>query len=129
MKKKKKLGRPKLRSYKALRGQAWDVFSLYIRQRDNFTCFTCGKRLDKASSQAGHFIHRNSLDFDPRAINTQCVKCNQYLSGNLVVYTLKMIEKYGKETVEELQRLAGQVRKFQRFELEEIITKYKGLNQ
>ena len=93
--------------------------------RDNYICFTCNKRCDKNTSQAGHFIHRNSLDFDERNIHCQCVKCNKYLSGNLIEYTLKMIKKYGHETVDELKILSHQVRKFSRDELEEIIENYK----
>jgi hypothetical protein len=124
-KKVKKLGRPKLRPYKALRGQAWDVFSQFVRQRDQGVCFTCGVKKDWKEQQAGHFIHRNSLDFDERAINCQCVKCNNYLSGNLVAYSLKMFEKYGKGTVEELIMLSNQPRKYQRWELEEFIAVYK----
>lgn len=121
---KTKLGRPKLRSYKALRKQAWDVFSKWIRQRDQGVCFTCGKKDDVRNMQAGHFIHRNCLDFDERAINCQCVKCNKYLSGNLIIYTVSMIDKYGVDIIEELEALASKPRKFQRYELEEIIERY-----
>ena len=121
---KKKLGRPKLRSYKALRKQAWDVFSLYIRRRDMGQCFTCNKVDDYKNMDAGHYIHLNALDFSEVNINCQCTSCNRYLSGNSGIYAEKLIRKYGLEAVEKLRALP-RVRKFSRDELEAIIADYK----
>ena len=115
-----KLKRPKrikLKPYRKLRKQAWDVFSKWIRARDG-ACVTCGS---KENLQAGHFIHKDCLDFDPRAVHAQCVRCNHFLSGNLVEYTLFMQDTYGQAVVDELMQLAKKERKYSRQELEEII--------
>ena len=113
------------RSYKGLRKLAWDTFSKWIRKRDNGICITCGKKDDIKEMQAGHFVHRDCLDFDERNVNCQCPQCNNYKSGRLEVYAMKLIQMYGAGIVEELNLLGHQVRKFSRNELEQIIEKYK----
>lgn len=127
IKKPKKLGRPKLRPYKNIRKQAWDLQSEWVRRSAKGVCFTCEDTREWKLQQAGHFIHKNCLDFDLRNIHCQCVKCNKYLSGNLVPYTIGMIEKYGKEVVDYLRRNSYQVKKFSRSELETMIEDYKAM--
>lgn len=103
-----------------LKKKAWTVFSLWIRNRDKH-CVTCGST---QNLQAGHFIHRDCLDFDERNIHAQCSRCNKFLSGNLIQYAMFMEEKYGRGIIQELDQLSKQIRKFRREELEEIISKY-----
>ena len=99
---------------KILRDKLWDTFSIYIRKRDEATCFTCDKReWDTETGEwtikgfnAGHFIH-NVLDFDEMNIHCQCIRCNHHLSGNGVEYSRRMIKKYGLEAVEELHNRAS----------------------
>lgn len=94
--------------------------SLRVRQRDNGVCFTCGVKKPIEEMNAGHFIHKNCLDFNKMNINCQCVKCNQYLSGNLGIYAIKLIEKYGKEQVDNLIFDGQKTHKFTLGELETI---------
>ena len=108
-----------------LKRRAIITFNAWIRHRDatrlNGRCYTCNKPGD----QAGHFIHsHNSVRFDPMNVNLQCLPCNQYKSGNLGVYALKLIEEYGLPAVKDLQRRANQVLRFSRGYLEEVISKY-----
>ena len=117
----------KLRLLRLVRHQAWKLQSEYVRRFEKGICFTCGYQGEWKTMQAGHFLHRNCLDFDLRNIHCQCVKCNKYLSGNLIPYTIKMTEKYGKLVVDELRQLSNQVRKFSRSELEELIKDYKSM--
>ena len=105
---------------RVLRRKAWKVFADWIKARDNFRCFTCGAE----GNQAGHFLHRDCLDFTEENIHCQCVRCNHFLNGNLAVYTIKMIKKYGLKKVEVLQRKANIPKSFNRQDLEEIIKKY-----
>ena len=115
----------KLKSLKELRKLAWKTFSIYVRQRDMGICFTCGKRDNWKSMQAGHLFHRDCLDYDEKNINCQCVRCNHYLSGNLQEYTYRFIKKYGEKEYLRLKRESHQVRRFKRQELLDIITKYE----
>lgn len=78
------------------------IFSKFIRKRDNYKCFTCGKD----GNEAGHFKYRShrSTRWDTRNVNCQCTYCNKYLSGRLDVYALRLSEKYGPGIEEELER-------------------------
>lgn len=83
--------------------KCWTLMSELVRKEENFICFTCDKRGTKYDTHAGHFKH-SSQDFVRENIHCQCVKCNKWLSGNLGVYTLRMIDLYGLEKVKELDR-------------------------
>lgn len=95
---------PKRTRLKRLHNRAWDLWSLIVRTREGFKCFTCGI-MNHEGMQAGHFKH-NVLDFDPMNIHCQCLRCNHFLSGNLSVYTLRLIELYGLEEVQSLEKRA-----------------------
>lgn len=82
-----------------LKDRAWDTFSLWIRTRDGFKCVTCGSTTQQMN--AGHFWH-GVLDFDEENINCQCVHCNKWLSGNLAVYSVYLLQKIGKEKFDAL---------------------------
>lgn len=80
----------------------WTAFSLYIRNRDNWTCFTCGARWPRGSGQmqAGHYKPQGSFKsviYDPKNCHAQCVSCNKWRHGNLNVYAEKLVRKYGKQ--------------------------------
>lgn len=99
------------------------VFSEYIRLRDNYICFTCGKE----GNEAGHFISRRykSVRWDERNVNTQCGYCNRFLSGNMVEYFVRMEEKYGREVIDELMEKKNQFAKFSVSDLLELEEEYK----
>lgn len=108
-----------------LRDKAWRLWSDYIREKEKYICFTCGRQKTKKTTDAGHYKH-GKLDFDEMNIHCQCNYCNQYLHGNLGIYTIKLIEKYGKEAVDDLILRANQhTNKYSISELEKIIDKIK----
>lgn len=113
------LRRRSLMPYPKLKSAAEKIFHKWIIKRDKGICFTCGR----AGNQAGHFKH-NKLDFDEMNLNCQCVYCNHFLSGNLGIYAIKLIEKYGKKKVDDLIKRSNQIKKYTRSELEDIIKKY-----
>jgi hypothetical protein len=116
---------------KLLKSKAWSVFSKWIRERDNYTCFTCGKHETGRGMHAGHYVSRrhNSTLFDERNVNAQCAYCNLYLAGNIPVYALKLKDKYGDDILEELVRLSREIKQYTEKDYEEIITKYKDYGQ
>ena len=117
--KRTKLRKRSLNTLPKLKAKAEKVFHAWICKRDNYICFTCGK----AGNQAGHFRH-GKLDFDEMNLNCQCAYCNHYLRGNLGIYAIRLIEKYGKKKVNDLITRSYPIRKYTRSELEEIIEKY-----
>lgn len=109
-----------------LKKKAQDVFNKWIRHRDqDERCISCGGPVE----QAGHYFssgHYSALTFNEMNVNGQDVRCNMFLSGNLIHYRQGLVRKYGEKKVKELEELA-EVRtyKWSRTELEEIILKYK----
>ncbi len=102
-----KPNRASIKTIPKLKKDLWKQFSLFIRERDNYTCFTCGKVATGSGMHAGHFITGAtcpaSLYFDEANVHAQCYHCNINLSGNWVTYENKMIEKYGQKFVNKLK--------------------------
>ena len=113
----------KYKSITKLRKKAWKVFSKYIRRKEK-ECFTCGVIKDWREMHAGHFIHKDCLDFDERNVHAQCKRCNCFLSGNLINYAIKLEKVYGQGIIQELKRQGDKIKKWKVAELEEIIEKY-----
>lgn len=107
------------------------TFSDYIRQRDDYTCFTCGKKGDKTNIQNGHYVSRsfNSTRYSEINCNAQCVGCNIFKKGNLDDYALRLIRRHGNEILATLAAEKKKTKQFTTGELEELITKYARLLQ
>ncbi len=109
-----------------LKKKAQDIFNKWIRMRDyDQRCISCNGPVE----QAGHYFssgHFSALTFNEMNVNGQDIRCNMFLNGNLIFYRQGLIRKYGKDKVDELEKLA-EVRtyKWSRTELEEIINKYR----
>lgn len=118
---------PRKINYKA---KLWKVFSQYIRQRDRGVCITCGKVDDWKKQQAGHYVARSaglSLYFDERNVNAQCPACNLFKHGNLTNYALALMNKYGDNILNELDRERRKTKKISPKQYQELIEKYKKL--
>lgn len=107
-----------------LKRKLWEVFSLYIRKRDNYTCFTCDRKGEGSGMHAGHFVAKSvggmSLYFNEDNVHAQCYHCNINLGGNQYIYGKKL----GK-IADELYKLKGQVLKVDEIWFEERIALYK----
>ena len=93
-------------------------------------CFTCGiVRGYKDGMQNGHFQSRKHLStrFHEDNCQVQCIKCNIFDSGQQYLFSLRLDEKYGEGTAEELEFLARTIHKVSRAEYEEKISYYKNL--
>lgn len=82
----------------------------YVRERDKWICYTCGKPGD----EAGHFNRRGrrSTRWDLRNVHCQCFNCNGPLKGNKPIYRAKLIKEYGSEVVTELEQLGYETAHF-----------------
>jgi len=121
---------PKLKNptVKQLKKILWRIVSEYIRRRDKGICFTCGAKKDWKDMHAGHFVPKGSYsdtEFEETNIHCQCPKCNTFLGGNLTEYTIRMIDMYGRDYVDELMRRKHITKKWTKEELKELIEYYK----
>ena len=93
----------------------------------NCTCVTCGKRDHWSNFHGAHFISRKWLatKLMEENIHPCCPRCNGPLGGNMIPYTIFMIDNYGREFVETLEKLKHESRKYYRDEVEEIKQDFK----
>lgn len=119
-----------------LKRLAQTVFNKYIRERDGKHCISCGYDGSEAYNgddyigrkfDAGHFRSQggnSALRFDENNCHAQCVQCNQFRSGNLAEYRIKLIEKIGIDEVNRLETTTN-TKRWTIDELKEIISTYK----
>lgn len=102
---KQKLEKLKPLSYFADKAQK--AVNAVIRERDkDEPCISCG-RFHQGKWNAGHYVSRGrsqALRFHPDNIHKQCEPCNTSLSGNLIEYRKRLIEKVGVKCVEWLEQ-------------------------
>jgi hypothetical protein len=108
------------------------VFNKFIRQRDiGQPCISCGKKINGVThashykSQGGH----SSVRFYEKNVWSSCYKCNVELSGNLLNYRERLIEKIGLCELLELEKLSMIEKKWTIDEVKDIIQKYKALTK
>jgi hypothetical protein len=107
---------------------AQQVFNKYINLRDNgLPCISCDKPIN-GRINASHYFNANNhwnVRFNEFNVHSSCITCNQYLSGNLIEYRSRLINKIGIEQLTLLEAEANKTRKFTIEELKEIIATYK----
>ena len=107
---------------------AQQVFNKYINLRDNgLPCISCEKTIN-GRVNASHFYNANNhwnVRFNEDNVHSSCITCNQYLSGNLIEYSERIVKKIGAKRYEKLKADAKKTRKFTIEELKEIIETYK----
>jgi 5-methylcytosine-specific restriction endonuclease McrA len=113
------------------------VLHKYIRMRDAYyedgawwvKCVTCGERIPFKDSTAGHFFPAGTypaVRFAEWNINGQCIRCNKYQHGALILYTIEMIRRYGIKGLNDYYQAAtGKNQEWTVTELSELITRYK----
>jgi hypothetical protein len=107
--------------------RALKAMSDYIRENENWTCFTCDKKGDKHNMDAGHLFSRRhaAIKFNELNVHCQCVACNKYLSGNMHEYIKRFKEKYGEDRYLYLDDIKGKITKRTVSEYLEIEKEYK----
>ncbi len=135
MKEKKITKKQLAKDYKKTFDRAWKLWSEYRRKSEAdenglVVCFSCNAQIpwrrpkDKKQkgdfANLGHFFH-GKLDFDPIATQIQDTYCNHGLHGNLGLYAIHLVEKYGLEKIRELVKRADVFEKYSIEELEQII--------
>lgn len=107
---------------------AQQVFNKWINLRDKgLPCISCGKSIN-GRVNASHYFNANNhwnVRFNEFNVHSSCITCNQYLSGNLIEYRSRLINKIGIEQLTLLELEANKTRKFTIEELKQIINTYK----
>lgn len=104
------------------------VFSQYIRLRDDGNgCITCGDVKHWKELQNCHFFTRGrfATRWDEMNCHSGCVKCNVFLKGNYINYTRYMIDRFGRQAVDELEIKSLSTVKIPTHAIEQMIEEYK----
>lgn len=108
------------------------IFNRYIRMRDkDLPCISCGIPLE-GKYDAGHYYSRGAfpnLAYHPDNCHGQCVRCNQYLHGNLIEYTANLPLRIGEDKFRALQEEKNKRMSLSIPEIQELILKYKDLTK
>ena len=91
------------------------------------SCVCCGKTEPWQDMQGGHFISRvyTAHKILEENIHPSCQRCNGPLRGNMIPYTIWMIENYGLPFIEELEATKHHTKKYGRPEIMGIIEDMK----
>lgn len=112
-----------------------ELVNAKVRKRDSlngfFICISCQELKPKNQMNSGHYFAKEfykSVRFDLDNCNGQCVRCNKYLSGNLIPYRANLLKKIGADRLAQLERKAEIKNfKYSREFLIELIEKYKNI--
>ncbi len=122
-----KLAKERLKPRSRWLTEAQTAFNTWVRARDqHLSCISCGTT-NQIKYNAGHYLSVGAhpeLRFNELNVHKQCEKCNSYLSGNIVAYRPKLIEKIGLPGVEYLEG-KHEPKKYTIGELKEIKAFYK----
>ncbi len=127
--------RYKGRSIDWLTDKAQSFINAFVRKRDSkegyFICISCQDLKPVNQLNAGHYYAKEfykSVRFDLDNIHSQCIRCNKYLSGNLIEYRKTLLDKIGKKKLDQLdQKSELKNFKYSRQFLIELIEKYKNV--
>lgn len=86
--------------------EAQNAANQYIKERDREdACISCGRYHD-GQWHCGHYRTTKAcpeLRFDEDNMHKQCQPCNTHLSGNLVEYRLRLLQKIGPDRLARLE--------------------------
>lgn len=123
------------KSISYLEDKLQELVNAKVRKRDSlngfFICISCQELKPKNQMNSGHYFAKEfykSVRFDLDNCNGQCVRCNKYLSGNLIPYRANLLKKIGADRLAQLERKAEIKNfKYSREFLIELIEKYKNI--
>lgn len=120
----------KKKSVSKLKKELDTLFSQYIRrkyanEKEEVSCYTCGRVMHWKQIQCGHLASRSYLStrYDENNVRPQCVGCNVFGAGKVVVFATLLDNELGEGTVARLYRKAQEITK--NFPYQEKITYYK----
>lgn len=131
--KRTRIKKPKATPISKLKKQLWEVIKLYIRERDNSTCFTSGVKVEGSNRHVGHLIPSSVggvlLRYHPRNLHIQSYVENIHHSGNGAVYYRNALAKYGQEKMDKMFQLKNHSAQADRYFYTSMIDLYKQGNE
>ena len=129
--KEKRIRKKKSKTYTQRLQEARKVFQAWIRKRDEEQpCISCAT-YSTDLWDAGHYFKAelySALIFNENNCHKQCRKCNRFKGGNEANYAKGLIQRFGQEYLDNLNKLSDSLHKARTYsneELEAIKQKYK----
>jgi hypothetical protein len=121
-----KFGKERLPSMSLLLEKANKAFSLFIKERDNWTCVLCGKTKETAIMTNGHLIKRGKKIHLFNELNCHCLcsGCNKLDNYDHDIYVNWFIIVYGLKRYQELVSTKDDLFQIKRGYLIYIINRY-----
>lgn len=91
-------------------------------------CWSCDKIAHYTEMDGGHYIPKGKSSYwalEEENIHPQCKSCNGFgmkFGSAAQQYTLKMIDYYGKDFVDEMLKKQGEIRKLYKRDYEDILS-------
>lgn len=126
--------KPRQKSRATLIRELDNVFSKYIRMRDSkdygfkyFKCPTCGRILPFEEADNSHYYGRTHMNtrFDEENCWAECRYDNRFNASHLIQYGEWLRKKIGEQRYTLLRVKAGTPKKWECWELEQMIKLYK----
>lgn len=104
------------RSIDWLEDKLQDMVNAKVRRRDSangyFICIACQELKSVTQLNASHYYPKEpkqyrSVRFDLDNIHSGCIRCNKYLSGNLLPYRVNLLHKIGELRLKQLEMKAS----------------------
>ena len=111
-----------------LKKKLWTLVSKRIKERDDYVCFTSGKKVEGANAHCGHMFPSGAcgalLRYHPKNLHCQSYNENINLGGNGAMYATRFVEVYGVEHFKNLLVLKNKSIKADSFFYETLIEMY-----
>lgn len=101
--------KPRKKSVSSLQKKLWGLCKEIIRKEHGNTCYTCGAGgLEGANWHTGHMWAKASLGahlkYDLRVLRPQCYRCNINFGGQGAVFYKNMVQEFGQEYMDNLEK-------------------------
>ena len=97
------------------RDKADELFSLYIRIRDNWTCQRCGGYYKHRPQglHCSHFMGRRKENtrFEPLNADSLCYGCHKYFTSHPAEHYAWQVERKGQDTVDKITLMSNTYKK------------------
>lgn len=96
-------------SISKIKEKLWKVVSVKIKERDNYVCFTSGRKVEGSNAHCGHMFPSGGcgavLRYHPKNLHCQSYNENINLGGNGAIYATRFIDTYGDREFKNLLNL------------------------
>jgi len=116
-------------SISKLKLKLWKIVADRIKERDNFICYTSGRKVEGSGAHCGHGMSNSicgaRLRYHPKNLHCQSYYENIHASGNGIQYYQNQLRDYGAKQVRELYALKNKYIKADVIFYETLLELYK----